>query len=142
MNLEQRLPRALLALRIGIFILFIFWVVDKFVRPGHTSAVGVHFFGLGAMGKSTVYVIGIVELVILLAFVLGLFKTYTYGLVLLFHLASTLVSFPIYLAPYHEANILFFAAWPTLAACFALFYLRDQDTLWVIGVGGTASNTT
>jgi hypothetical protein len=27
-------------------------------------------------------------------------------------------------------NILFFAAWPMLGACFALYYLRDHDTLW------------
>ncbi|MDE2148874.1 MAG: hypothetical protein KGJ55_03350 [Gammaproteobacteria bacterium] len=133
MNREQKLPLALLVLRVGIFIMFIFWVFDKFVRPEHASAVGQHFFGLGALGKGSVYAIGAIELSVLLAFLAGLFKTYTYGLVLLFHLASTLASFPIYLAPYHEANILFFAAWPTLAACFALFYLRDHDTLLTIG---------
>jgi putative oxidoreductase len=26
-------------------------------------------------------------------------------------------------------NLLFFAAWPMLAACFALYYLRESDTL-------------
>lgn len=29
-----------------------------------------------------------------------------------------------------KSNILFFAAWPMLAACFALYYLRDLDTRW------------
>jgi hypothetical protein len=30
-------------------------------------------------------------------------------------------------------NLLFFAAWPMLAACFALYLLRDLDTLGVVG---------
>ena len=29
-------------------------------------------------------------------------------------------------------NLLFFAAWPMLAACFALYLLRDLDTLGVV----------
>jgi len=28
--------------------------------------------------------------------------------------------------------VLFFAAWPMLAACFALYYLRDLDTKWTL----------
>jgi putative oxidoreductase len=30
------------------------------------------------------------------------------------------------------SNILFFAAWPMLGACFTLYYLRDLDTLWSV----------
>ena len=33
------------------------------------------------------------------------------------------------LDPFNNPNLLFFAAWPMLAACFTLYYLRDQDTL-------------
>jgi hypothetical protein len=36
-----------------------------------------------------------------------------------------------YLAPL--SNLLLFAAWPMLAACFALYTLRDLDTWWVVG---------
>jgi hypothetical protein len=49
------------------------------------------------------------------------------------HALSTLAPFKLYLAPYEGPNILFFAAWPMLAACFALYYLRDQDTMMSIG---------
>ena len=75
------------------------------------------------------YVIGGMEIIILLLFLAGYKKKYTYGAVLLFHAVSTLSSFKQYLAPFDGPNLLFFAAWPMLAACFALFLLRDGDTL-------------
>jgi putative oxidoreductase len=78
------------------------------------------------------YVIGAIELIILLLFVAGYKKKYTYGVVLALHTVSTLSSFKQYLAPFYGPNLLFFAAWPMLAACFALFILRDQDKIWSV----------
>jgi len=43
------------------------------------------------------------------------------------HTVSTLSSYAQYLDPFN--NLLFFAAWPMLAACVALFLLRGHDTL-------------
>lgn len=48
------------------------------------------------------------------------------------HGVSTLVSWRDYLDPFEGPNLLFFAAWPMLAACFALFALRDFDRLWAL----------
>ena len=45
--------------------------------------------------------------------------------------ATTLVTWSAYLQPLK--NILFFAAWPMLAALIALFLLRSEDRLWSIG---------
>ena len=84
------------------------------------------------MGNAIAYLLGAIQLIILIGFVLGIQKKVTYGLILLMHTASTLVSFPKYLAPFADANILFFAACPMLAACFTLFYLRDLDRLWTL----------
>jgi hypothetical protein len=78
------------------------------------------------------YVIAAIELVILLKFVAGYKKKYTYGAVLVLHAVSTLSSFRQYLAPFDGPNLLFFAAWPMLAACFALFILRDLDKKWSV----------
>jgi hypothetical protein len=75
------------------------------------------------------YGIGLVELAILVGFVIGFAPRLTYGLVLLFHAVSTLSSFRQYFHPFENVNLLFFAAWPMLGACFALYYLRDLDTL-------------
>jgi hypothetical protein len=46
------------------------------------------------------------------------------------------VYFRQYLHPYEGPNILFFAAWPMLGACFTLYYLRDLDTLWTVRSSG------
>ena len=60
-------------------------------------------------------------------FLAGAFKTWTYGLILILHAASTFSSYSQYLDAFN--NLLFFAAWPMLAACLALFLLREADTL-------------
>ena len=135
MNSNDRLPVALLLLRLGVFVVMFIWTIDKFVRPEHAAAVYEHFYFIGGLGKTVFYVIGAIELVILAGFLLGIQKRFTYGAVLLLHAVSTLSSFPQYLAPFADVNLLFYAAWPMLAACFALYILRDQDTLWVIGKG-------
>ena len=60
------------------------------------------------------------------------FSVASYGAVLLLHAISTLAAFAKYVAPFEVHNLLYFAAWPMLAACFALYVLRDSDTLWII----------
>ncbi|MGB3297448.1 MAG: hypothetical protein WBA76_04200 [Phormidesmis sp.] len=124
----QRVSLVLLLTRLSIFIAMMIWVIDKFVQPEHTAAVFQAFYGIGGVSSAIAYCLGAIQLVIMVSFVAGYQKKITYGLVLLMHTASTLVSFPKYLAPFESANILFYASWPMLAACFALFYLRDLDT--------------
>ena len=127
-----RVPRVLLLLRLGIFIVMLVWALDKFLKPDHASQVFAAFYGIQGLGNAPIYVIGVIQLVLILGFVAGIKKTWTYGAVLLMHTLSTLISFPRYLDPFTPPNLLFFAAWPMLAACFGVFYLRDLDTLWVV----------
>ncbi|MDH3527876.1 MAG: hypothetical protein OEM43_10315, partial [Gammaproteobacteria bacterium] len=79
--------------------------------------------------------VGAIELIILAGFISGAWKRITYGTVLALHTISTLASYKQYLAPYDGANILFFAAWPMLAACITLYLLRDRDTLLSLKTG-------
>lgn len=72
MDLQRRIPLALLSLRLGVFLVMLMWTLDKFVAPDHAAGI----FGFD--------------------------------------------------------NLLFFAAWPMLAACFSLYLLRDQDTLGTV----------
>ncbi|MEX0619461.1 MAG: hypothetical protein WDZ76_07300 [Pseudohongiellaceae bacterium] len=65
-----------------------------------------------------------IEMVIILLFLGGVLKKYTYGAVLVFHAISTFSSFGQYLS---FDSLLFFAAWPMLAACLTLFLLRESD---------------
>lgn len=125
--MEQRIRVSLLVLRIGIFVVMLMWTLDKFINPGHAGKVYEGFYGLSISGENAMAVIGSLELLVILAFVAGAFRRWTYGLVLILHGISTLSSWPQYLAPFD--HLLFFAAWPMLAACIALYLLRDLDTL-------------
>ena len=118
-SLEQKFPWALLALRVGIFIVMFVWALDKFVNPGHTAAVFEGFYGISGLSSTLAAVLGGLQVALCLAFIAGLWKTITYGLILIMHAVSTFSSFPQYLDAFN--NLLFFAAWPMLAACIALF---------------------
>jgi len=128
---QARISLALLWLRLGVFITMLMWTLDKFVQPEHAARVFENFYGLGGLGENAFLIIGGLELVLIVAFVLGVAKRFTYGAVLLLHLISTLSSYQQYLDPFK--NLLFFAAWPMLAACAALYLLRDLDTRFVVG---------
>ena len=130
---KVELEWSLLALRLTIFLVMLIWTFDKFMNPGHAAKVYENFYFIGGMESMAIFMIGLVEIVILLGFIAGLFKKHTYGLVLLLHAISTLSSYKQYLAPYDGVNILFFAAWPMLAACLALYLLRDYHTKFVLG---------
>jgi hypothetical protein len=127
---HNRIGVALLVLRVTVFLVMLIWTIDKFVRPAHAASVYEHFYFLRGLGPAIIYAIGVAELVLLIGFVIGFAPRFTYGVVLLLHTVSTFSSFRQYLHPYEGPNILFFAAWPMLGACFALFFLRDLDTLW------------
>lgn len=126
---DKKLTFSLFLLRLSVFIVMFMWTIDKFVRPVHASLVYETFYHSPGFGDAVSYFIGAIELVIIVGFLFGFKKTLTYGAVLILHAVSTLSTYRQYLAPYTEINLLFFAAWPMLAACIALFLLRDRDTL-------------
>ena len=131
----RRLPVSLLALRIGIAIVMLVWSADKLLRPEHAAGIFGTFYALPGLGEAVFYVLGALQLLIVLAFLAGAWRTWTYGAILAMHTVSTLSSFRQYLAPFEGPNILFFAAWPMLAACLALFLLRREDTLLSAAAG-------
>jgi putative oxidoreductase len=132
MPFNTRLSLALLVLRLGVFVVMLMWTIDKFVRPQHTAAVFQHFYAIPGLQAPLAYLLGALELAVIIGFVLGFRKWLTYGAVFVLHGASTLASFRQYLAPFGDHNLLFYAAWPMWAACFALYSLRDLDTRWVL----------
>lgn len=135
MSTTKRISFALLGLRLGVFLVMLLWTIDKFLRPDHAAAVFDNFYFIRDLGALPIYLIGAAELVLLLGFMAGIKKRLTYGAILVLHGVSTLSSFRQYLAPFEGPNLLFFAAWPMLAACLALYLLRDLDTLGSIEKG-------
>ncbi|MEQ3683417.1 hypothetical protein [Alcanivorax sp.] len=125
--MERKLALSLLLLRLGVFIVMLMWTLDKFINPAHTGKVFAKFYGLEGLDGSILTVLACLQLIVILAFVAGALRRYSYGAILLMHAGSTLSSWQQYLDPFN--HLLFFAAWPMLAACIALYLLRDQDTL-------------
>jgi putative oxidoreductase len=132
MKTENRLPLTLLLLRLSVFLAMFVWTVDKFVEPQHASKIMAAFYSVGGVGNFVIYLLATIELAVIVAFLLGFAKQWSYALVLLMHAGSTLASYKKYLQPFESPNILFFAAIPMLAACFVLYYLREVDVFWTI----------
>ena len=126
MEADARIRLSLLLLRIGVFIVMLMWTLDKLVRPGHAGGIFKKFYGIDPGGPTLFYALGAAELLLLALFVTGTAKRFSYGAVLVLHAASTVSSYRQYLQPFD--NLLFFAAWPMLAGCAALYLLRDLDT--------------
>ncbi len=124
MNNKLSLP--LFFLRISIALVLLVWTLDKFLKPEHSAVVFEKFYFLGGFGETVFLILGVAELVLIGLFVIGRFKNITYLIVLIIHGVSTLAPFAKYLDPL--SNLLFFTAWPMLAACYALYVLRDEDT--------------
>lgn len=132
-GVPRQLAPSLLLLRWGMVVFLAPWIVDKFRNPAHAIGVFEHFYGMGGVAQALVYGIGVAQVLIVACFALGIARRWSYGLVLLMHAGSTLFSWRQYLDPFDGANLLFFAAWPALAACIALYLLRDYDILGTFG---------
>lgn len=130
MDKQRRLQISLFLLRIGVFVVFAFWTADKFINPGHSAKVWAFFYQVPDLEVGILTIIGGVQAALVVLFVLGLFKRFSYGLVLVMHTISTASSYMKYMAPFE--NLLFMAAWPMLAACLALYLLRDEDTFLTV----------
>ncbi|USD40294.1 hypothetical protein J4N42_09450 [Vibrio sp. SCSIO 43135] len=124
-KLASNISVSLLLLRVSIFVVFLMWGLDKIIVPEHAVKVMQGFYGL-SLSTGAMMGLGVLQMLFLGAFVAGLWKKWTYGAILGLHAVSTLSSFGKYMDPFN--NLLFFAAWPMLAACFALYVLRDYDT--------------
>lgn len=128
---EKKLAWSLFMLRLGVFIVMLMWTLDKFLNPGHAINIFEHFYSLSNFSSLLMYLVAAVEMVLLIGFLLGIKKRFTYGFVLFIHLISTLSAFQQYLNPWKSPNLLFFAAWPMLAACAALYLLREHDIKYI-----------
>lgn len=133
-DIAGRLSLSLLLLRLSLGLAMMVWAFDKILNPGHGAAVLAGFYDLSGIGEPVIRTIGVVQGVIVLGFVLGVAKTWTYGAVLLMHAVTTLVSWSAYLEPLK--NILFFSAWPMLAGLVTLFLLRREDRIATVAGRG------
>lgn len=121
---NKKIALCLLLIRLTVGLVFLVWTFDKILAPEHTIKVFSGFYGI-AISEHVSMGIGVLQLFFVIALIIGYKKSITYLLAFIFHAGSTLASFAKYLTPLD--NLLFFTAWPMLAALFTLYVLRDDD---------------
>jgi hypothetical protein len=133
MTEEGKLLISLAIIRISIGIFFLVWSIEKIIAPELAQRVFKNFY-FSEISPGVSVIIGIIQTLIILAFLLGLFKTFSYGALLGMHTVSVLSTYQQLLNPYQPPNHLFWAAVPALGALIALFILRKNDRLLTINL--------
>lgn len=130
---QNKLPIALLVIRLSLALFLLPWVIEKFTKPETTAKIFEHFYHIDNLSKNMSYGVGALWAVLLLAFVTGYKKRLSYGIVLFLHALGTVFTWK-QLLPFLEThNHLFLASIPTLGALIALYLLREQDVKWSLG---------
>ncbi|MDJ0616406.1 MAG: DoxX protein [Calothrix sp. MO_192.B10] len=136
---ERKLQVSLAIIRISTAIFFLVWSLRKLIQPESTQKIFSSFYFM-QISPEISYVVGAIQTLIILMFLVGLFKTWTYGALLGMHIVSVLSTYQKLLNPYESPNTLFWAAVPALGGLIALFLLRDRDQ-WLTLKLGQASRT-
>ena len=124
---RTQLGVCLLLIRLGIASVFLIWTIDKFVNPEHAAVVFKKFYKIDGLSETLSYVVGAAQMALVVAFIVGFLRTWTYGLILIMHAISTFSSWEKYIDPWTYPHLLFYAAIPMLSACVALWVLRRFD---------------
>lgn len=128
MHASPQLALMLFRASFGLFILV--WGINKLANLQGTARIFETFYGWGALGGATSILLGLLQILVGLAIMAGLFKTLSYGAGLAVHGVSTLATSRHLLLPFAEgSNLLFFAAVPVLLGALGLFLARRSDTL-------------
>jgi uncharacterized membrane protein YphA (DoxX/SURF4 family) len=134
-ELEKRIPAALLILRFFLAIFLLQWSIEKLILPDAAARIAGSFYGV-MLPLSASYVLGIGELILSLALLFGFYRTISYGLSLLVHTVTVVVSWRQLFDPWGLAKTgshLWISTWPTWGGFAALFLMRDWDTWTVDG---------
>ncbi len=129
---RSKLQLSLLILRVTVVAFFLVWAFEKILLPANALGVFEGFY-FSSPPLIAIQVLGVVQALIALAALAGLYRFWTYGALLLMHAASTVASYSQLMNPYSGPNHLFWAAIPTLGALIALFLMRREDNMLTIG---------
>src|SRR5262249_4011222 len=116
------LTAALLILRFFLAIFLLQWSVEKLILPDAAARIASNFYGVTLITPPS-YALGVGELILSLALLLGFYRTISYGLSLLVHTLTVVVSWRQLFDPWGLAKVgnhLWISTWPTwggLAGC-------------------------
>lgn len=135
MTQQRKIEIALLVIRLTCAVFLGLWATLKFHRPEWTQNIFKGAYRLSELGLETLppevsYTLGGIQIIIVLAFAAGMFRFWTYGLMMLMSAAGVIGSFSSLLTYYNYPRNLMLTSIPTLGALIALFILRDMDNLF------------
>ena len=129
-----RLELSLFLLRFGVFIVLLAWTLDKLLNPAHAISIFEELYFIPGLGNTMMIGIGVIELIFIMVFVAGIWKRYTYGIVILIHAISAIAPWEKYTIELGARySMLYYADWPMLAAAITLYLLRDLDVKYTLG---------
>ncbi|GEM_PF-1027109 len=126
MTNEKHLEIGLFVMRLCIGIFFIALIIQKLVATQGTKGIfgGFDSFEIGIAAS---YPLLFIEAVLIIAFLLGLYKTFSYGALLGIQLVLVASTYNGMLNPLVPSYILFWENIPLLGALLSLFLMRDYD---------------
>lgn len=125
-------PLGMLVLRVGLAWFFLVWAINKMLAPGQYQSMWKFMHGV-EIGASLPYVLGVLQILLCAALILGYKRVYTYAIAALLHAVSVSAIFDRLIHPFvindkgfpinRNATI----GLAALAAFVALWLLRRQD---------------
>src|SRR5919198_3504091 len=134
-ELNNRIPAALLILRFFLAIFLLQWSIEKLILPNAAARIASSFYGV-TLAVSASYALGVAELIVSVALLFGFYRTISYGLSLLIHTVTVIVSWRQLFDPWGLAKVgnhLWISTWSTWGGFAALFLMREWDTWTVYG---------
>lgn len=126
---DKSIAAGLLILRFFLGIFLLQWSIEKLILPEATIRIAKNFYGV-ALPAAAPYLLGAAELILSLGLLFGVYRTISYGLSLLVHTVTVIVSWRQLFDPYGFAKIgnhIWIATWPTWGAFAALYLMRNWD---------------
>src|SRR5262245_54596610 len=133
LEIDKRIPAALLILRFFLAIFLLQWSIEKLILPHAAARIASNFYGV-TLAVPASYALGVGELTLSLALLFGFYRTISYGLSLLVHTVTVVVSWRQLFDPWGLAKVgnhLWISTWPTWGGFAALFLMREWDS-WTI----------
>ncbi|MEB3219185.1 MAG: ATP-binding protein [Nostocales cyanobacterium 94392] len=129
MTNEKRLEIGLFVMRLSIGIFFLALIIEKLLAIQAKPEIfeGFYAFQIPLVVSYPLLFIGAVLVVV---FLTGLYKTFSYGALLGMHLVLLISMYKEMFDPFKPTYILFWASIPLIGALIALFLLRDNDIFW------------
>src|SRR5215467_12206043 len=88
---DKRIPAALLILRFFLATFLLQWSIEKLILPDAAARIASNFYAVTLPAAGS-YALGVAELIVSLALLVGFYRTISYGLSLLIHTVTVVVS--------------------------------------------------